>query len=307
MRYIFIINPTAGAIDITEKAKEIVNNFFENRNELHYKIYVTSYRGETIDIVKKEAFSGEKLRVFGFGGDGTLSELVSAAKIYKNVEIGIFPTGSGNDYIKSYGTHSDFINFENQVFGDSIEVDTIESNEGTFINICSMGLDAKVGYGMNKFKGKPFINGAMCYNLALASALLQKIGDNVSVKIHSKDGIKEYKDNFLFILAASGKAYGGGYYGAPKAVTNDGLLDFVLIKTPPYRKLLSLINVYKKGEHIENSKFKDYLIYCTGTKIEVETEKAIFCSCDGECTQTTNNTFKIGEYKVNFILPKNLV
>ncbi len=305
MKYIFIINPTAGSSDISDRISVYIDKYFKNK-DFRYKIYLTSYPKEAIKIVKQEAEQGMDLRIFGFGGDGTLAELAEAAKIYKNVEIGIFPIGSGNDYIKNYGSVKSFSDFEKQIHGRSIEVDTIDTDSHTCLNICSVGLDAKVAYNMAKYKKIPFVSGPMAYNLSLTSALLKKVGHKIKVRIHTKNGVEEFDDNFMFVLAASGICYGAGYYGAPQAITNDELLDFVLIKKIPHRKIPSMVKIYKDGEHLTHPKFKDYLIYKRGYQMDISSKEKFYCNYDGDCEVRTSNSYKLGKYKIRFILPKGV-
>lgn len=302
MRYIFIINPVAGKENIALKLSREINEYFvENKNS--YKIYVSEYKLHICEIAKIECEKGDALRIYVFGGDGSFSELVDGVKSFDNVEIGLFPYGSGNDFIKNFDKSLDFYNLEKQIKGESKLIDTIDSMSKTSANICSIGLDAGVGYNMIKFKRLPFISGAMSYNLAVVKMLLTDFGANMKVKIHTDGKVVTLEDNFLFVVAANGVSYGGGYYGAPLAVIDDGLLEFVLIRTPSRLKIMGLISSYKKGNHLADPKFKDYLTYVRGTKIEVESEKDVFCNFDGECITLKKDVFSLGEYKIKFIIP----
>lgn len=47
--------------------------------------------------------------------------------------------------------------------------------------------------------------------------------------------------------------------GAPKAIPDDGLLDFIIVrKTVGRLKLAGLINAYKRGEHLD----WDFTTFC---------------------------------------------
>lgn len=60
-------------------------------------------------------------------------------------------------------------------------------------------------------------------------------------------GVVEETGRFFFALAASGQYYGGGYRGAPQAVVDDGLLDFVLVRAMPRLKIPGFLKRYKPG------------------------------------------------------------
>lgn len=114
------------------------------------------------------------MRIFAVGGDGTLSEVAAGAIGMENVEVGVIPCGSGNDYIKTFGEIEKFLSPEKQLKATSRMVDMIESEGHLSINLCSIGLDAKVAYEMVKFKAVPFLSGSTAYNLALVKVLLGK-------------------------------------------------------------------------------------------------------------------------------------
>ncbi len=302
MRYVFIINPNTHAAKLEEKINENIKKIFSS-SDCEYKIVKTKCVGDATEITKSEASIGDELRIYGFGGDGTLSEIAEAAKGHENVEIGIFPLGSGNDYIRNYGTIKEFLNFKDQIEGESITVDMIETLHSSSINICSVGFDAQVGYRMKHYKNLPFVDGPMSYNVAVVRSFMGKLGQELTIKIHDDSGISTVSGSFLFALAASGKCYGGGYLGAPSALTNDGLLDFVLIKSVPRHKFFSLVKLYKKGLHLESDVFKDYLIFKRGKKIEIEGADKLYCSRDGECNMVDREIFTLSDKKLKFILP----
>lgn len=54
----------------------------------------------------------------------------------------------------------------------------------------------------------------------------------------------------LFALSEIQQLVRRGYMGAPKAIPDDGLLDFIIVrKTVGRLKLAGLLNAYKRGEH----------------------------------------------------------
>ena len=305
MKYRFIINPKAGSSNYLLKIKDIIENYFKESGE-DYEITETEYKGHAEELVKAEAEKGEPVRVYGFGGDGTLLELVRGAAYHDNVEIGIFPVGSGNDYVKSFGDKEAFMSFENQLKGESIYVDGIESENGCAVNICSLGLDANVAYNMVKFKKVPMVSGPLAYDLSLVKCLMSKIGEDLKVMITTKNGEINMEGTYLFALAACGRYYGGGYMGAPKAVLNDGELDFVLIKKPPLYKIPKFAAIYKKGEHIGHPALEEYLTFVRGYEMEVEAAKPAVCNYDGECVIKDREKFTIAKNMVKFILPKGV-
>lgn len=305
LRYVFIVNPNAGGKSGFDAICKKVDDYFETSSCVH-KVYRTEYKGHATEIVSAELEKGDNVRFYGVGGDGTLLEIGRACIGHSNAEVGIFPVGSGNDYIRTYGTASDFLNFDNQIKGTSIKVDAIRTDEGDALNICSVGLDANVAYEMAKFKVIPGVGGSLAYDMALVKSLFGHLGVNITVKIKSTEGDKEYSGEYLFALAACGQWYGGGYRGAPEAVVNDGLLDFILIKKPALYRVPALVGIYKAGRHMNDPKFADLLTFCRGYEMTIESKKPITCNRDGECDKVMGEKFSLIPGGIRFILPKGI-
>ena len=305
MKYIFIINPTAGRKIFAENFSAIVSENLKKRG-LEYKIYFSEYKGHIGEIIKEELAQGEKCRFYVAGGDGTLLEAARSCIGNDNAELGIFPFGSGNDYIRQFGDKMDFLDLDRQLDGYSIKVDAISTLEGDALNICSIGLDAAVAYNMEKFKHLPFVNGSMAYEMSLAKCLCGHLGEEVTIKLKTTEGVKEFDGSYIFALAANGQYYGGGYRGAPESMCNDGLLDFVLITKPPIAKIPSMVGIYKKGEHLESENFNGYLTFLRGYEMEIIAKNDVIANRDGECDAVKREHFKIKPKAMNFILPKGI-
>lgn len=303
MKYIFIVNPNAGGRNAASKFAKRIEAVAKSRN-LDYKIYFTKYKAHAGEIVETEYSEAETVRYFAVGGDGTLLEIARAAIGKENAQIGVFPMGSGNDYIRQFGKAEDFLDIEAQLDGSAIKVDAIETLEGDALNICSLGLDAAVAYNMDKFKRIPFVTGSLAYELSLVKCLLGKIGEELEIRLKTTEGEVNLEGNFIFALAANGQFYGGGYKGAPVSVCNDGLLDFVLIKKPPLIKIPFMVGIYKKGGHLESEKFNDYLSFYRGYEMEIKSKKEAVANRDGECNLVKHEHFKIKPNATSFILPK---
>lgn len=307
MRYVFIVNPNAGGGKGYDTIYTKAEKYFASRSEDSYQVYQTEYPRHATEIVKEELKSGQKIRFYGVGGDGTLLEVARGCVNEPNAEVGVFPVGSGNDYVKSFGTKEQFLSFHRQMEGKSIKVDAIETMNGTALNICSVGLDATVAFEMDKFKVIPGVGGSLAYDLALAKVLCSgKLGTQMEITLSTPDGEEKYEGNYLFALAANGQWYGGGYHGAPRSVVNDGLMDFVLIRKPAITRIPGLIGVYKSGNHIGNEKLDDILTYCRGYEMHIKPATEATCNRDGECDKVAEEHFKILPGAVNFILPKGI-
>lgn len=295
MRDVFIINPAAGKEDSTT---ELTNRIREVYGD-DCKILITTGEGDAGVKAKAEAETGDEVRIFACGGDGTSFEVLNGIAGYKNAAIGVIPTGSANDFIKYFGFDSKprFLDIKRQKNGTLLPIDLIKAGDYYCMNQCCAGLDAHVADMMKGFKRWPLISGPMAYNLAVIKAFLGKIGINMKV---TTDGKVFKEGSVLFAVCANAPVYGGGYISAPKAVLNDGLLDCVTIDTVKKLQVPGLLPKYKGGKHEE-------LDVCTMGRcesFEFEADREIPVSLDGEIIHTNKFRCEIIKNGINFVLPE---
>ena len=306
MRDIYIINPAAGkrdtAVLFMERAKA-----WHAEHGGEFELRLTQHAGDGETIAREYAESGEELRLWAVGGDGTLLEVVRGAAYHENVSVGVFPCGSGNDFVRAFGPKEVFLNFDRQKNGTCEVIDMIHTEHGDAVNICSLGFDAKVADSMASFKQLPGVSGETAYILSLAKCLTGKLADPMTIRFTNEKGeVESYSGEFMFALAGNGKWYGGGFCGAPKAILNDGLLEFVLIRKPAYHRIPKLIGMYKSGQHLDSKKFEDIVIYARGTKIELESDIEMISNMDGNCVHASRECFEVMPGALRFILPEGI-
>ena len=297
MRDVYIINPAAGIEDSTVPLTNEIRKHYGN----DCKIFVTEGEGDALIKARAEAETGDEVRIFACGGDGTSFEVLNGIVGYKNASIGVIPIGSANDFIKYFGFDSKkaFLDIENQKNGKLIPVDIIKAGDKYCMNQCCAGLDAQVADSMKDFKRLPFVSGSMSYNLAVVKAFLGKIGINMKV---TADGEILKEGSVLFAICANARVYGGGYISAPNAEISDGMLDCVTIDTVKKLQVPGLLPVYKKGKH-------EGLDVCTMGRCKTfkfEADREIPVSLDGEIIHTDKFECEIVEKGINFALPLSL-
>lgn len=295
MKYVFIVNPAAGK----KKAGNFVPEIEKicKAKGINYEVYITKGVGDAKKYTEKLGESGEKINVYGCGGDGTLFEVINGAVGYDNLSVGTLPLGSGNDFIRNFGTKKDFLDVRSQIEGETHKIDLIKCADKYAISQCSMGLDAEVCAKQATFKKLPFMSGEMAYTASLIYCFLTKTANVFDVSID--DGEFETYD-LLFSLCGNARYYGGGYKGVPLAICDDGLLDFVIIKKDmPVIKFLKYFGDYKAGQHLgwERTVFK------RGKKMTVRSRKFSAVNVDGECEFVKERTFEIVPKGISFIFP----
>ena len=301
MRHVFILNPVAGkhqrALDFIP---EIEAYFAAHSGD--YAIRVTNRPGDAGVFSREEAQKGDAVRLYAVGGDGTLNEVTNGVADAENAEIACVPCGSGNDYVKTFGTAEDFLDLPALIEGTAFPVDGILCNGERSLNICSLGVDADVCAYMGDFKRLPLVSGSMAYDLGVLKMLCKPAGNNLTVQITTADGVVERKGRFLFVLAANGQYYGGGYCGAPGSVPDDGELDFVLVTTVSKLKMVQLLGGYKRGEHYG----WDICEHLRGTKLQATCDKVACINIDGEIVHSTTVSCELLPACFRFVLPAPL-
>jgi len=298
MKNIFIINPIAGKKDVTNIVTESLEKY---KDKLDYEIYVTKGVGDATNFVRNYCENNnEEIRFYSCGGDGTLNEIINGVINYPNVSVACFPSGSGNDFIKVFGKRDDFLNIDNLINGQVNPVDVIKMNDKYTINICNFGLDAVIGEKMTLFKNKPFVSGKGAYVLSLIYNFFGKMRYECTVKV---DGELFHDGPMILCALANGICYGGGYYCAPIAKVDDGLIDICLVKKISRFKFISLIGVYKKGKHLKDKRLKNIIKYIKGKNIEITSNVDLAYTLDGEIGKAKTISVSIVEKAINFVVP----
>lgn len=302
MKHLLIINPAAGVKDSTEKILEEAKKVFENC-DMEY--HVTVSKGDTFPFIKNYLTShqDENVRIYSCGGDGTMNDIANGMVGFSNCELAVYPSGSGNDFLKAFIDKDIFKSLEELKNGDVISIDLIKAGERYAVNEFNIGFDANVVVKQAKIKRWPLVSGKLAYDIGVLSAFLGKIRGNYKITI---DGKVVFEGVGILGAVMNGGYYGGGYLCAPKAKMNDGLLDLCFIKNLGKMKFLSLLSDYKQGRHLEeDSKAKPYVVYNQGKEIRIEIDKEWPYSVDGEILYTKDITINVVPNAIKVVVPKN--
>lgn len=302
MRHIFIINPVAGN---GKSQHDIVNNIHDllRDKKIDYEVYYTKFKGDINEFVTNKCKDQISTVFYACGGDGTLHEVVNSACGYNHISVGVIPCGSGNDFVKNFENSNYFQNIEAQIQGETVSLDLIKAKDEYAVSVCNIGFDADAGFNMHKFKKIPFITGSGCYILSVFYCLLKKLGKDLNVTV---DGSSTLNGSFLLGVLANGHSYGGGYKCAPKAAVNDGIMDLCFVYNMSRLKIVSLINSYKAGNHLENIKLQKYITYIKCKHVKITSDEPINLCIDGENYACDELDFKIVPNALNFWLPKGV-
>ena len=297
MRHVFLINPAAGKYDRTGEFTQTIRAACEG---LDYEILVSRAPGDCTHIAQAAASSGEPVRLYACGGDGTLNEVVNGVIGCPNAAVTHYPGGSGNDSIKVFSDTAPFFDLERLLDADETRFDLISCNGTYCANILSIGLDAKIGTDIARFKRLPLVSGKGAYILSIFSNMLHGLTADYTVTLDSGEVFSGRK---TMICVCNGRWYGGGFNPVPEAEPDDGLLDVLVVEKVNLLQVATVVGHYQKG------RYADYpsLIYharCRSLRIECVKESVV--NIDGEAAYTTDAKIELIPQAIRFFYPKGL-
>ena len=182
MTHLFIINPAAGSRDRTKMYRKQIEEVCGARG-LNYHIEVSGAPGECCRIAREAAQSGEEYRIYACGGDGTLNEVVAGAAGYDNVAVTCYRGGSGNDFIKIFNDPDAFQDLERLLDCKEASFDLVRCNGDFCLNICSVGLDARIGTDVSNYKRLPLLSGFRAYAVSTVINVIRGISEHYVVQV----------------------------------------------------------------------------------------------------------------------------
>ena len=313
MRYLFLLNPAAGKRDRTGELIPAIHGAADRVGIPAEKlaVEVTRYAGHARELAAQAADmarrTGEPVRIWTAGGDGTFNEALTGAQGCGLAATGCLPFGSGNDFLRTYGTREEFADLDAQLAGGVVDIDLMETSLGLSATICAAGLDAQVAYGIPQFRRIPFCGGEMAYALSIIKQLCGHIGRNVAFAIDDE----ELTADCLMCAVCNGRTYGGGFCAAPEARPDDGWLDVFIIRKVSRLTIARLLGLYKKGGHFRDGKLvpeaEPYFIYRRAKQVSlrpVDGRGPIVATADGECAPCDAITARLRPLAGRVLLPK---
>ena len=299
MTHLFIINPAAGSRDRSGEYRQKIEAAFAGRTE-PYRIEISQGPGDCTRLAREAAQSGEAYRIYACGGDGTLNEVVQGAAGFDNVAITVFSGGSGNDFVKMFNDPKAFYHINRLLDAETATFDLIKCNDDYSINICSVGLDARIGVDVQRYKRLPLLHGFRAYVASTVINLFKRISEHYVVHVNGEviDGKK------TFVCCCNGRFYGGGFNPVPEADPTDGLMDVLLVDKVNIFQVPGIIGKYKNGRYKELPQLVRHVM---ADKVQIVCDKVTPISLDGELRQAQVINMEIAREKINFFYPKGLI
>ena len=308
MKYIYIINGRA------DKASHY-SEFFEQLKQIPHvhDVYTTLGEGDATRYVRLycDLHPNEEVCFVACGGNGIINGVASGLVGYFEY---IKEGAAADDVVKSHspapeehftmavlyfgGATQDFIiNFPGRNFrsiremlaGTVKPIDVIKVNDSYCVNVCNIGFNARVASRANELvaKGK---SAHQAYTRGVINAILTSRYNRIKVTV---DG--ERIDGGLMILCtfANGRRVGGEFNCAPTAKVDDGLIDVCLFRAMSLLRFLTLVPLYRKGEHIGSLSGRGKVIFRQAHEVVISSRDIIDIYLDGELLPGSRFEMKI--------------
>ena len=298
MKHLFIINPAAGSRNRTEQYYAQIHAACHAR-DLDYRIALSRGPGDCTRLALEAAQSGEEYRIYACGGDGTLNEVAAGAAGYPNAAVTVFAGGSGNDFIKIFDDSKAFFDIHRLLDADEAEFDMIRCNNDLALNICCVGLDARIGRDVAQYKRLPLLHGFRAYLVSTAVNVFRGISEHYVVDINGH----RIDDRETFVCICNGRYYGGGFNPIPDADPADGQLDVLVVRHISRLQIPAIIGRYKAGRYKELGRFATYF---RTDRVKITCDKPTPINLDGETRTETVAEFTVADEKLRFFYPKGL-
>ena len=211
----------------------------------------------------------------------------------------MFVGGSGNDFVKIFGDTEPFRDLEQLLDCREATFDLVQCNGDVCLNICSVGLDARIGTDVANYKRLPLLNGFRAYAVSTVVNVIRGIAEHYVVEINGET----IDDEQTMICACNGRFYGGGFNPVPEADPTDGLLDVLLVKKVSRLQVAAVVGKYKNGRYAE---LTDLIRHFKTDRVKIICDKPTSINLDGEQRTAQTIEISVAKEKLRFFYPAQL-
>ena len=283
MRTIFLINPVAGNGNSMKKWLK-----FKETIQFPYELAVSRSSGHAIELVKELHGSEERILVIGFGGDGTLREVIAGAAGAPHLIVGSVAAGSGNDFGRGFHSFADAEEISAfLIHPKSIPKDLGEFIDGVpchFVSSSGIGFDAEISVLVNRSRVKRWLNkvglGKLVYLVYVITTLLRFRLFRLTVE---HDGETVQYDKVWFATVSNQPYFGGGMKISPHSKADDGILELTVVNRLSRLKLLLVFGTVFSGKHL---RFKE-VHQLKSTEFLLTADRPVYRHVDGDSAGRT--------------------
>lgn len=240
----------------------------------------TVYPGHAIELAKQAGEQGYDM-VIAMGGDGTVHEVMNGLMQVsedKRPILGVVPVGSGNDF--GHGVDASTKPTEaltRAINGEPSTVDLglMTDNKGRreyFDNTLGIGFGAIVTIRSHRL---PVLRGFLMY---LVSVIQTIILDHNPITMQIETDTEKWEQKVIYLVLCNGPREGGGFFIAPDAKIDDGILHYAMITDVSRPMMFRIVPEVMKGTH---GRFKQVKMGSC-KKFTITANRPLYIHADGE-------------------------
>lgn len=297
MEHLFLVNPAAGKENPSVAAEAFAERIGQMTGE-RCRVLKSGAPGELTQLARSAAETGEELRIYACGGDGTLNEVVSGCYAYPNAAVTCLPMGSGNDFIKQFPNPEAFSDPERFREVRGCALDLMQVGDKIAANVCSVGFDARIGTQIDRYRRLPLLSGPRAYLASVVVNLIRGVVKPCRVEIPGEETVEE---DMTLACVCNGSWYGGSFHPVPEADSGDGILDVLLVKKVSRLTVARIIAAYQKGNYADYPKL---ISHHRVASIRILTPEPEPVNLDGELVHSRDTTITVKPGALRFFAPK---
>ncbi len=270
-RKIFIVANSFSGTGKSPKALAKLKKRLKQEGIEHYAFLTP--QSEELDEFIEENLIDDATDVVVIGGDGTLNATINAVKNI-NPTLGIIPTGTGNDFVKTINIGKTIDEqIDTIVSGKKKTIDMGDCSSRRFLNGVGIGFDGQLVYD-NIYTSSLLTGHAKYYSL-----VFKILGTYKSRKFKFTIDGKPFDEQLILMAVHNGTTFGGGFKLNPEGKIDDGVLNICTIgRIPGWKRFLN-IGKLSFGKHGSMKEVKFYI----GKKITIEPcDQTLHAHIDGE-------------------------
>ena len=241
LKHIFIINPSAGKNDSRQRIYTMAEALRE-KHGLDVQCMLTASVGHAATLARGLAESGEDVRLYACGGDGTVNYVVNSMKSKGlDIPLGVIPAGTANDFAGALGMSHKPLEAARQIASGAIDrVDCGCVNGLYFVNIFSFGIFTTTSQRTpderkHKIGKLAYIIEGVKEFRAMHAVPLQVVADG-----------EAFDFNSLMVLVFNGET-AGGFRLARRSSIKDGLFDCLMLEKKNFLRSTLAMGRYLLG------------------------------------------------------------
>lgn len=282
MKTCVILNPHAGTV---EAHPDILVQLAQKYGQ---DLWLTQQPKEATTLARTAVARGYE-QIVAAGGDGTINEVVNGlAPNFQQVQFGILPVGTGNDFVRSLPIPTDLdqaLQMLDAGCTQTIDLMRITTDHVQYcINVSAGGLSGMFEELLDDEQERT--QGPLAYLRSATDMLSHLSPYETSVAF---DDEPSFDISLYNVVVANARYVAHGIPIAPEAIMDDGLLDVLLIRATSLPQLMLLAPEVVLGQHMDS----DQIIARRVQKVAIHSQPGMWFTVEGEVLGKTPATFEV--------------